>query len=91
MGVQVKVPTQLRSFTQGQDQVEIEGTTVAEVIAGLDSSYPGFGARVLESPGAIRRFINVYLDEEDVRFLDGLGTPTPAGSCISIIPAVAGG
>jgi len=91
MAVTVKVPTQLRTLTDGAAEVSIEGATVREVVQRLESQHPGMGARLLDDSGALRRFLNVYVDDEDVRFLDGIETPVPEGSKVSIIPAVAGG
>ena len=91
MTVSVKVPTQLRSLTEGAGEVQADGGTVAEVIESLESKHPGLRERLLDDEGNIRRFVNVYLDDEDVRFLDGLGTSVPEGGRLSIIPAVAGG
>lgn len=91
MSVTVRVPTILRSYTEGSAEVAVEGATLADVVRALDAAYPGIGARVLDDAGALRRFVNVYVDDEDVRFADGLGTATPDGSTVSVIPAVAGG
>lgn len=94
MSVVVKVPTILRTYTRGDSDVSVEvgaGATLADVIATLDSDYPGIGNRILDDTGAIRRFVNVYVGDDDVRFADGLQTPTPAGVRVSVIPAVAGG
>ncbi|GGM80399.1 molybdopterin synthase sulfur carrier subunit [Thermopolyspora flexuosa] len=91
MAVSVRIPTILRTYTQGAAEVTGEGATLREVLQKLDADYPGIGARILDDQGRIRRFVNVYVGEEDVRFADGLDTATPDGSLISIIPAVAGG
>ena len=91
MSVSVRIPTILRTYTEDQSQVSVEGTTLTEVIDSLESSFPGIKARVVDEQGALRRFVNIYVAEEDVRFASGLDTPTPAGTQISIIPAVAGG
>jgi sulfur-carrier protein len=91
MSVQVRVPTILRQYTGGVAEVSAEGGTLAEVLATLEAAYPGLGPRVLDDAGNLRRFVNVYVDDDDVRFASGLATPTPDGSSISIIPAVAGG
>lgn len=91
MSVSVRVPTILRTYTDDQSQVTAEGSTVAEVVESLESSYPGIKARLLDDDGAIRRFVNIYVAEEDVRFAQGLETSTPDGTQVSIIPAVAGG
>ena len=86
----VKIPTPLRTLTGGSDEVKTTGATVAEVIEDLERRYPGVRDRLLDEKG-VRRFINIYVGEEDVRFLDGLRTPVPAGESISIVPAIAGG
>jgi molybdopterin synthase sulfur carrier subunit len=91
MSVKVRVPTQLRSLTAGTGEVEASGATIADVIEDLEARHPGIRARLLDDGGSLRRFVNVYLDDEDVRFLDGLKTPVPEGAQLSIIPAVAGG
>jgi molybdopterin converting factor small subunit len=91
MSVTVRIPTILRGLTGGQSEVVGEGGTLAEVIAGLDRAYPGIASRVLDESGALRRFVNVYVGEDDVRFAQGLQTVTPDGTLVSIIPAVAGG
>jgi len=93
MSVSVRIPTILRSYTGGESEVGVEPAedTLAGVIEALEAAAPGIRARVLDDAGALRRFVNVYVDDDDVRFTDGLATPTPAGSKISIIPAVAGG
>ncbi len=91
MSVSVRIPTILRAYTDGQSQVSAEGATLAEVIDALDVAHPGIKGRVLDDEGQIRRFVNVYLNDDDVRFAEGLATATPDGTSISIIPAVAGG
>lgn len=91
MTVNVKVPTQLRSLTGGESQVEATAETVKELVADLDARYPGLAARLCNEDGSLRRFINVYVDDEDVRFLKGVDTALGEGVTVSIIPAVAGG
>ena len=91
MPVTVRIPTILRTYTGGASEVTAEGGTLAEVLDDLERNHTGIRARVLDETGAIRRFVNVYVGNDDVRFLDGLGTPTPEGTSISVIPAVAGG
>jgi molybdopterin synthase sulfur carrier subunit len=91
VSVSVRIPTILRTYTGGESEVSAEGADLGEVLDNLEASYPGIKARVLDDGGEIRRFVNVYVGNEDVRFLDSLGTATPAGTSISIIPAVAGG
>ncbi|ETK30818.1 MoaD/ThiS family protein [Microbispora sp. ATCC PTA-5024] len=91
MSVSVRIPTILRTYTNGAAEVSGDGGTLREVLQKLDADYPGIGGRILDETGKIRRFVNVYVGEEDVRFAEGLDTPTPDGVHISIIPAVAGG
>jgi sulfur-carrier protein len=91
MSVSVRIPTILRSYTGGTAVVSATPGTLREVIAGLDVEYPGIGGRLLDESGQLRRFVNVYVGEEDVRLAQGLDTPIPAGGQISVIPAVAGG
>ena len=91
MSVTVRVPAQLRSLCAGASQVEVEGSTVGEALKALDTAHPGFAARLFDDSGALRRFVNVFLADEDVRFLDGLATPVTDGQTLSIVPAVAGG
>ncbi|WP_214417104.1 MoaD/ThiS family protein [Sphaerisporangium fuscum] len=91
MSVSVRIPTILRTYTDGVAEVNGEGATLREVLQKLDTDFPGIGARILDETGKIRRFVNVYVGEEDVRFADGLDTQTPDGVQISVIPAVAGG
>lgn len=91
MNVSVRIPTILRSYTGGAAEVHAEAGTLREVLTGLDGRYPGIAGRILDDQGEIRRFVNVYVGEEDVRFASGLDTPVPAGSHVSVIPAVAGG
>jgi len=91
MSVTVRVPTILRQYTGGVAEVAATGETLGSVLASLEATYPGIGPRVLDDAGKLRRFVNVYVGEDDVRFLSGLDTPTPEGTSVSIIPAVAGG
>ena len=91
MSVVVRVPTILRTYTGGAGEVTTVGGTLAEVLAALDAQYPGIAGRVLDDDGRVRRFVNVYVDDEDVRFADGVATAPPDGVTISVIPAVAGG
>ena len=87
----VRIPTQLRTLTGGTSEVTVDGSTVAEVLKALDAAHPGFAERLFDGNGALRRFVNVFLDEEDVRFLQGLETPVAHNQTLSIVPAVAGG
>ena len=91
MSVSVRIPTILRAYTGGAAKVDAEAGTLREVLAGLDVSYPGIGGRILDDAGKLRRFVNVYVGDEDVRLAQGLDTPVPAGVQGSVIPAVAGG
>ena len=91
MSVLVRVPTILRSYTGDESQVTAEGENLAAVLEDLDANYPGIRARILDEDGKLRRFVNIYVAEEDVRFDQGLETKTPDGTQISVIPAVAGG
>jgi sulfur-carrier protein len=89
--VLVRIPTILRSYTGGAAEVTAAEGTLREVISGLEAAYPGIGGRLLDEGGRLRRFVNVYVGEEDVRFAQGLDTPVGAGARVSVIPAVAGG
>ena len=91
MTVRVRIPTILRSYTAGAAEVTAGAGTLREVIAGLDAAYPGLGGRILDEGGQLRRFVNVYVGEEDVRFVQGLDTQVTDGARVSVIPAVAGG
>jgi molybdopterin synthase sulfur carrier subunit len=91
MSVSVRVPTILRTYTGGAAEVSADAGTLREVLAGLDAAYPGIAGRILDDSGQIRRFVNVYVGDEDVRFAEGLDTPVPTGTQVSVIPAVAGG
>jgi molybdopterin synthase sulfur carrier subunit len=91
MSVTVRIPTQLRPLTSGAGEVEVEALTVREAIDALDRDHPGIRARVLDDQGTLRRFVNLFVADEDIRFLQGLDTGLPVGVTLSIIPAVAGG
>ena len=91
MSVTVRVPTQLRQITGGVGEILVEGSTVGEVLKALDAAHPGMAERLFDDAGQLRRFVNVFLAEEDVRFLDGLNTAVADGQTVSIVPAVAGG
>ena len=91
MSVSVRIPTILRTYTGGAAEVTAEGGTLREVLAKLDAAYPGLASRILDESGKLRRFVNVYVGEEDVRLADGLDTQVPPGTQVSVIPAVAGG
>ncbi|MGH3348241.1 MAG: MoaD/ThiS family protein [Nocardioides sp.] len=91
MSVSVRIPTILRTYTDGESEVSADGSTLAEVLDHLDGSFSGIKGRIVDESGELRRFVNVYVGNDDVRFLDNLATPTPEGTQISVIPAVAGG
>ncbi len=91
MSVRVKIPTPLRKFTAGNAAVEVEGANVGEALKALDAAHPGLWDKVIDGKGKVRRFINVYAGDDDIRFLDGLETAVAAGAELSIIPAIAGG
>jgi molybdopterin converting factor small subunit len=87
----VRIPTILRTYTGGESEVTAAGATLSEVLDDLDANFAGIKGRILDDNGELRRFVNVYVGNDDVRFLDNLATPTPDGAQISVIPAVAGG
>jgi len=91
MSVSVRIPTILRTYTGGESEVSAEGDTLSAVLDHLDGNYSGIKGRILDEAGQLRRFVNVYVGNDDVRFLDELQTATPDGVQISVIPAVAGG
>ncbi|MFM7067842.1 MAG: ubiquitin-like small modifier protein 1 [Actinomycetes bacterium] len=91
MSVKIRIPTTLRPLTGGVSEVEVEATTVGEAFDALEAAHPGFRDRLYDEAGALRRFVNVFVADDDVRYLDGTSTPVPDGETISIIPAVAGG
>ena len=91
MAVTVRIPTQLRSLSGGASEVPLEGSTVSELLKALDSAHPGFGERLFDESGELRRFVNVFVADEDIRFMQGIDTPLDAGTTVSIVPAVAGG
>ena len=87
----VRIPTQLRSLVDGASELTVDGETVGDVLKALDAAHPGFGERLFDDAGKLRRFVNVFLDDEDIRFLDGLDSKVADGAVVSIVPAVAGG
>jgi len=91
MSTTVRIPTQLRSLTSGTGEISVDGSTVGEVLKALDAAHPGFGERLFDEGGTLRRFVNVFVDDEDVRFLEGLDTAVADSQTVSIVPAVAGG
>jgi len=90
MSTTVRIPTPLRTLTGGQDEVTADGNTIADLIADLEKRHPGMRDRLLDEKG-VRRFVNIYVGEEDIRFLEGLKTELKAGDSVSIVPAIAGG
>ena len=91
MSVKVRIPTQLRPLAGGVGEVEVQASTLGEALKALDVAHPGFAERLFDDSGELRRFVNVFLGEEDVRFLEGLATTVPEGAVVSVVPAVAGG
>ncbi len=91
MSVTIRIPTTLRTLTAGASQVQVDGATVGDVLSALDGAHPGFAERLFDDEGNLRRFVNVFVADDDVRYLDGVSTAVPDGETVSIIPAVAGG
>jgi molybdopterin synthase sulfur carrier subunit len=91
MTTTVRIPTALRTLTAGAGEVSVDGSTVEEILKGLDAAHPGMAERLFDDAGALRRFVNVFVADEDIRFLNGLSTPVADGQTVSIVPAVAGG
>ena len=91
MALTVRIPTPLRSVTKGNAEVQAKGGTVADVVQDLERQFPGMRERLVDETGEIRRFINIYVNEEDIRFLDGAKTALKDGDQVSIVPAIAGG
>lgn len=91
MSVRVRVPTPLRKFTQGADEVDAQGDTVKALVDNLDHQFPGIKERICDETGKVRRFVNVYVNGDDIRFLQNLETTVSSGDNISIVPAIAGG
>lgn len=91
MSVTVRVPTTLRTLTAGESELQVDGATVGDVLKNIDAAHPGFADRILDADGGLRRFVNVFVADDDVRFLQGLETLVPDGEVVAIIPAVAGG
>ena len=91
MSVTVRVPPVFRTLTGGNSQVAVEGATVGEVLKALDAAHPGFNDKLFDGEGKLVRYVNVFVDDDDVRFLDGLSTPVPADGTVAIMQAVAGG
>ncbi len=91
MAVNVRIPTTMRPLTGGQKLVELDAGSLSNVITALEGKHPGMGERLLDDDGALRKFVNIFVDDDDVRYLDGLDTKVADGWTVSIIPAVAGG
>lgn len=87
----IRIPTPLRKLTDGKEEVAVTGATVGEVINNLDRSYPGIKARICDDSGAVRKFVNIFANDEDIRFLSNLDTPVKESDEVSIVPAIAGG
>jgi len=91
MSITVRIPTPLRRVTDGQDKVDVEGSTIKEIIDSLDGQFPAIKERLCDEQGQLRNFVNIYVNGEDLRFLDGIDSAVKEGDEISIVPAVAGG
>lgn len=91
MAKKIRIPTPLRKLTNNEEVVEVDGATIGDAITELQSRYPGIKERLLDEKGEVRRFVNVYVNEEDIRFLQNQATPLKDGDEVSIIPAIAGG
>jgi molybdopterin converting factor small subunit len=89
--VTVRIPTQMRTLTGGASTVEVDGSTIADVLSALGTQYAGIAVRLFDEQGKLRRFVNVYVEDEDIRFAQGLETPVSDGQTVSLLPAVAGG
>jgi len=91
MPTQVRIPTPLRKLTGEAEVVTVDGSTVGDIIANLDKTYPGLGERICDEQGQVRRFVNIFLNDEDIRFLEEQKTAVKDGDELSIVPAIAGG
>ncbi len=91
MPVTVRIPTTMRPLSGGNSTVKVDGATLADVLSNLNTTFPGFDDRLFDETGGLRKFVNVFVADDDVRYLEGLATPVPDGATVSIIPAVAGG
>lgn len=91
MSIKVRIPSPLRNYTDGKDSVETQGANVGEVLNNVKTSAPGIEQRLFKAPNQLNRFVNIYLNDEDIRFLKNLDTPVKEGDEISIVPAIAGG
>ncbi|MEM7391667.1 MAG: ubiquitin-like small modifier protein 1 [Verrucomicrobiota bacterium] len=91
MSIKVRVPTPLRNLTNDQEEIEIDGESIKSILDNLESKHPGLKARICDEQGELRRFVNLYLNDEDIRFKDGLDSEIKDGDVLSIVPAIAGG
>ena len=91
MAVTVRIPTTMRPLTGGEKQVSVDPGSLTDIVGALDAAHPGLGERLVDENGALRKFVNIFVDDDDVRYLDGLDTKVGDGLTVSIIPAVAGG
>jgi molybdopterin synthase sulfur carrier subunit len=91
MSIQVRIPAPLRKLTKDQEVVAVEGATIADVLANLNAAFPGLSERICDEQGNVRRFVNVFVNDEDIRFLEEKATPVKPGDEVSIVPAIAGG
>ena len=91
MKVKVRIPTPLRKFTEGMAEVQAEGSNISEIIEDLERNFPGIKEKLYDDRGALRKFLNIYLNDEDIRFMDNLNTEVRDGDMISLVPAIAGG
>lgn len=91
MGIQVRIPTPLRKLTNGESEVEANGADISELIDDLEKNYPGIKGKLCEENGNVRKFLNIYLNDDDIRFMDSLATEVRDGDSVSLIPAIAGG
>ncbi len=87
----IRIPTPLRKYTEGNEEVDVKGATIGEIINALEASYPGIKSRICDDAGSVRKFVNIYANEEDIRHLQELETPVKDSDEVSIIPAIAGG
>ena len=91
MGITIRIPTPLRTLTSGRDEVLVDGATIGEVLDNLEAAHPGFRSKLYDDQGRLRRFVNIYANDEDIRFLESLDTELSEGDEVSIVPAIAGG
>ena len=91
MAIRVRIPTPLRTYTQNQEEVDADGKDMRAVVQDLDRRFPGLGGRILDEKGGVRRYVNLFLNDEDVRFMQALDTPVKDGDRLALVPAIAGG